>query len=159
MLYAAYLGAYGPATPEEFARWFDLKPALARTSFARLDAAGTLAHVDVDGAPGVIPEEQLDALTTPRPTGDVTVLLLPAFDPYIVGSTRQLDHIGAAGHKADVSRPQGWISATLVVDCWIRGVWAADDSGSPVVTAFGTLPPQVRRHLTTSPRPQPRDLG
>jgi hypothetical protein len=145
-LTVAYLGAYGPATPDEFARWFDLKPALAKKSFARLDAAGALAHVEVEGTPGAVPEDQLDAVTAPRAKGEPTVLLLPAFDPYVVASTRQLDHVGAAGHKADVSRPQGWISATLVVDGWIRGVWEARD-GRPEVTAFGMLPPHVGRHL------------
>jgi DNA glycosylase AlkZ-like len=86
-------------------------------------------------------------LRSDRSTGDPTVLLLPAFDPYTVASTRRLEHIGAAGHKADVSRPQGWISATLVINGWIRGVWETGDGGRPAVTPFGPLPPRVRRHL------------
>jgi hypothetical protein len=31
-----HLGAYGPADAEEFARWFDLNPPLAKRAFARL---------------------------------------------------------------------------------------------------------------------------
>jgi hypothetical protein len=75
------------------------------------------------------------------------VVLLPAFDPYIVASTRQLEDIGAAGHKAAVSRPQGWISPTLVVDGWVRGVWEPGDGGRPVVTPFAKLPDAVLRRV------------
>jgi hypothetical protein len=142
----AYLGAYGPAGPDEFARWFDLRPPLAKKAFARLAAAGATASVAVDGAPGAAPADQVDALAAGPRKAAPTVLLLPAFDPYVVGSTRQLEAIGAAGHKAAVSRPQGWISPTLVVDGWIRGVWE-DDGGRPRVTAFGALPAAVRRRL------------
>ncbi|GIF68330.1 hypothetical protein Ais01nite_63650 [Asanoa ishikariensis] len=131
-----YLGAYGPATPEEFARWFDLTPALAKKSFQRLEG---LATVDVDGTAMRLPAEHLAGLTK---KGAREVALLPAFDPYITGSTRQLEQIGAAGHKADVSRPQGWISPTVVVDGWVRGVWEPDTGE---IRYFGTIPATVRR--------------
>ncbi|MEV4534653.1 winged helix DNA-binding domain-containing protein [Asanoa sp. NPDC049518] len=131
-----YLGAYGPATPDEFARWFDLTPALAKKSFRRLEG---LATVDVDGTDMHLPEEHLESLTLKGPR---TAALLPAFDPYITGSTRQLEQIGAAGHKADVSRPQGWISPTVVVDGWVRGVWEPDTGE---ISWFGTIPATVRR--------------
>jgi winged helix DNA-binding protein len=142
----AYLGAYGPAGPEEFARWFDLRPTLAKKAFARLAAAGETAAVEVDGTAGAVPADQLDALTAKPGRGAPTVLLLPAFDPYVVGSTRQLEAIGADGHKPAVSRPQGWISPTLVVDGWVRGVWAGD-GGRPRVTPFAPLPAAVTRAL------------
>jgi hypothetical protein len=142
----AYLGAYGPAAPDEFARWFDLKPPLARKAFARLDAAGATETVEVEGAAGAVPADQVVALTAAAPRTGPAVLLLPAFDPYVVASTRQLEAIGAAGHKAAVSRPQGWISPTLVVDGWIRGVWD-EDGGRPQVTPFAPLPSAVLRRL------------
>ncbi|GAA1892888.1 winged helix DNA-binding domain-containing protein [Asanoa iriomotensis] len=133
-----HLGAFGPATPDEFARWFDLAPALAKKSFKRLD----LAEVDLDGETTFLPHEHLPGLTGKHPAA---AALLPAFDPYVTGSTRQLERIGAAGHKAAVSRPQGWISATVVVDGWIRGVWEPGDGGKPTITTFGTLPATVRK--------------
>ena len=126
-----YLDAYGPADFGEFARWFDLKPALARTSFARLDLE------PVDG--GYLPAG------AERPGGGESVLLLPAFDPYVVGSLRQLDLI-SSGPRSAISRPQGWISPTLVVNGRIEGVWEERD-GAPAVTAFGRLPAAVRRAL------------
>ncbi|HEU4346506.1 MAG TPA: crosslink repair DNA glycosylase YcaQ family protein, partial [Actinoplanes sp.] len=129
----AYLGAYGPARPEEFARWFDLPPPLAKKSFARL--APKLTEIPGLGlTPSSISAEVSD-----------TVHLLPAFDPYVVGSTRQLDRV-STGPRSAVSRPQGWISPTLVVNGRIEGVWEPSPAG-PRITAFGTVPARVRRAL------------
>jgi hypothetical protein len=129
----AYLGAYGPAHPDEFARWFDLTPAQAKKSFGRLSAKLTSV-----GDLGAVPDG-------PAPAVSDTVLLLPAFDPYVVGSTRQLDRI-SSGPKDAVSRPQGWISPTLVVDGRIEGIWEPTPEG-PRITPFGRLPARVRRAL------------
>jgi hypothetical protein len=130
-----HLDAYGPADAAEFARWFDLKPPLAKKAFARL--ADRLRPV---GDEGFLP---LDA---PDPAGEDTVLLLPAFDPYVVGSLRRLDTV-STGPRSAVSRPQGWISPTLVVNGRIEGVWELTD-GNPVVTPFAPLlPASIRRAL------------
>jgi Winged helix DNA-binding domain len=129
----AYLGTYGPAGPEEFARWFDLTPARAKKSFARLSAKLTPV-----GDLGYVPDGLAAELSD-------TVLLLPAFDPYVVGSTRQLDRI-SSGPKEAVSRPQGWISPTLVVNGRIEGVWEPTADG-PRITPFDPLPPGVRQAL------------
>ena len=76
-----------------------------------------------------------------------TVLLLPAFDPYTVGSLRQLDTV-STGPKTAVSRPQGWISPVLVVNGRIVGTWEpSPKTGVPAVTPFGKLPNAVRRAL------------
>ncbi|GAA0813111.1 winged helix DNA-binding domain-containing protein [Spirilliplanes yamanashiensis] len=128
----AYLGAYGPADAAEFARWFDLAPPLAKKAFARLDI--------VDTGAGFVPP----GITVGSAD---TVHLLPAFDPYTVGSLRQLDTV-STGPRAAVSRPQGWISPTLVVNGRIIGTWEADAAtGVPAVTPFGRLPAAVRRAL------------
>jgi hypothetical protein len=127
----AYLGAYGPAAPDEFARWFDLSPRLAKASFARLGER----LCPVDGF-GYLPADRPDAAARD------TVHLLPAFDPYVVGSLRQLDAV-SSGPKSAVSRPQGWISPTLVVNGRIEGTWEP----GPVITAFRKLDPMVIRAL------------
>ena len=74
-----------------------------------------------------------------------TIHLLPAFDPYVVGSTRQLDQI-SSGPRSAVSRPQGWIAPTLVVDGRIEGVWESSPDG-PRITPFGRVSAKVRRAL------------
>ncbi|WP_433726242.1 winged helix DNA-binding domain-containing protein [Actinoplanes sp. CA-051413] len=129
-----HLDAYGPADAAEFARWFDLKPPLAKKSFARL--ADRLRPV---GDEGFLPIDAPDA------GGGDTVLLLPAFDPYVVGSLRRLETV-SSGPKSAVSRPQGWISPTLVVNGRIEGVWELAD-GHPVVTPFAPLSAATRRAL------------
>lgn len=146
-LVRAHLDAYGPADPDEFGRWFGLDRApLAKKSFARL--APELVAVDVEGRPGYVRADQLDAVRSPFP-GPV-VHLLPAFDPYVVGSLRQLDEVVLGPNKARVSRPQGWISPVLVVDGRIAGVWTGDRRGdtlSVTIEPFGPLARPVRAKL------------
>jgi Winged helix DNA-binding domain len=137
-----HLGTYGPADPDEFSRWFDLNPPLARRGFERLGER--LAWVEVDGATGAIPREHLSSLRE-APAGHV-VRLLPAFDPYVVGSLRQLDRVVEGPNRAQVSRPQGWVSPVLVVNGRILGTWQADN-GSVTVTQFGPLPRGTQKAL------------
>lgn len=49
-------------------------------------------------------------------------------------------------HAQAISRPQGWISPTLVVNGRIEGVWEPSPQG-PRITAFGRVPAKVRRAL------------
>ena len=61
-----HLGACWPADAEEFARWFDLNPPLAKRAYARL--ADTLHYVDLDGRSLAMPREHLEGLlATPPP--------------------------------------------------------------------------------------------
>jgi hypothetical protein len=134
-----FLGTYGPAGPDEFARWFDLRPPLAKAAFARL--APELSYVDVDGVVGAVPAGLLTDLTrkSARPR---LVRLLPAFDPYTVGSLRQLDTVAPGLPRAAVSRPQGWISPVLLVDGLIGGTHettVTGDEAAVTVTATGTV--------------------
>lgn len=81
------------------------------------------------------------------PPAGPTVHLLPAFDPYVVGGLRQLDHVMTGGDRAQVSRPQGWIAPTLVTDGRIAGTWESVANGDVLtvtVTAFGRLSRPVR---------------
>ena len=64
---------------------------------------------------------------------------------FVAGSTRQLDRV-STGPKAAVSRPQGWISPTLVVNGRIEGVREPSADG-PRVSPFGKVSAAVRRAL------------
>jgi hypothetical protein len=110
-----YLRTYGPATREDFGRWFP-------GSWARLfrSLAGELAEVDVDGRRAFLRVEDLTALNeaaSPR-----SVRLLPAFDAYVV-ACRPRERLVPDELAGRVYRPQGWISPVVLVDGRIAGVW------------------------------------
>jgi hypothetical protein len=54
-----------------------------------------------------------------------SVHLLPLFDAYVLGlgRGRELEPLLARVHQRLVYRPQGWISAVVLVNGYITGVW------------------------------------
>jgi hypothetical protein len=133
-----YLRAYGPATRETFARWFGISsPAQA----GKWLAVAEPAEVSVEGAAMLALEEDLDELRAAEPAG--AVRLLPAFDHYVVAAPRDVEAVLPAARRAEVYRPQGWLSPVLVVDGVIAGVWSRE--GSVIeITPFGRVPRAVR---------------
>jgi hypothetical protein len=93
--------------------------------------ADALASVDVDGEPGfVVRAEDADELaaTPDTPAGDV--VLLPAFDPWVLAPVSHRKRAVPPGRESDVSRAAGWISPVLVVDGAVAGVWEHEGIGS-----------------------------
>jgi hypothetical protein len=137
----AYLGAYGPATPEVFDRWLSLnstsKPRLRRW-FA--DMGDKLTEVDVEGRRALMLTEHVEELA------DIAAWegtrLLGGFDQYILAPGTRDEVLLPKEHRAAVSRTSGWISPIVVVNGRVAGVW--DVLGHEVVvTAFpdsGGLP-------------------
>jgi hypothetical protein len=74
-VFRRYLAAYGPATAEDFARWFDMDPDAARDLARSLDRQ--LAEVDVEGWRGLLLAADVDG-DWPRSGG--CARLLPQFD-------------------------------------------------------------------------------
>jgi winged helix DNA-binding protein len=137
----AYLSVYGPADIEQFCDWVGVGGPQARQTFTRL--GDRLAYVDVDGTSCAIRREHLpDLLDSPE---DRVVRLLPAFDPYVVGSLRQLQRMVVGGERNArlVSRAQGWISPVLVVNGRILGTWTREHHRI-VVAPFAPLPRATR---------------
>ena len=114
-----YLSAYGPAAREDLGRWWGVSPAQAGRMLKRLGDGAV--EVDVGARRGHMLAADAQAADALEPASSVR--LLPAFDPYVVGSVRTDTDVLAAEHRARVHRPQGWISAVLVVDGRIEGVW------------------------------------
>jgi hypothetical protein len=133
-VFRRYLRAYGPATPRDFAQWFNIPPAAARALAARLD--DELEEVDVEGYRAYVLAGDADAAHT----GDLPVRLLSHFDCYVIGC-----------HPRDRLLPPDWaqrvpprtIPSTLqvlLVDGTIAGVWDRKAKGKRVeitVEAFG----------------------
>jgi len=116
-----YLRAYGPATPDDFARWWGFDAAAAKRVFRSL--AAELVQLDIEGWTAWALAETVPSIE--HAATQHTVRLLPGFDPYIVALLRH-PHIVPQQHRARVSRPQGWISPTVLVDGQVAGVWEAE---------------------------------
>ena len=140
-----YLGVYGPATAAEYSRWWGpRRPAQAIRSFRAL--GDEAVEVDVEGEPHWALAGQVEAIASTAPPG--AVRLLPAFDPYVIGSARDVPAILDPEHKARVHRPQGWISPVLLVDGRIEGVWSHERKGGRLsvrIEPFEALPDGVRQ--------------
>ncbi len=140
-----YLSACGPATREEFARWFGAaSPTQAGALIGRLGEEVT--QVEVEGTRAWLLAEHAAEIAEAAPPG--VVRLLPAFDGYVVAAPRDAPAVLPGEFKDRVYRPQGWLSPVLLIDGRIAGVWRherADDQLAVRVEPFGELPAWARR--------------
>jgi hypothetical protein len=136
-----YLGAYGPATADDFGRWIGLRGAVVRRTFA---AAPDTVEVDRDGRSARLREADLPDLEAASAR---SVRLLPAFDPYVIGFQPRSGLVSTE-HEARIFRPQGWLSPVLLVDGAAAGVWSYEKRGRRVdvdLEPFGKLSPATRK--------------
>ncbi len=113
-----YLHVYGPATREDFARWWGAWPGIGKAAWSGL--AGELVEVSLDGRKLQALEADIDAIHKARI--DEPVQLLPLFDPYLMGYANR-DHLFEKVHAPKVSRTAGWISAVVLVNGRVEGTW------------------------------------
>lgn len=134
-LLRAYLGAYGPATLEDFGQWLFRNVASAKLLRGWLaDTRDDLSEVDVEGQPALVRTKDLDELLDTKP--DNQVRLLPGFDQYVIAVNRSLI---PAEHLSKVSRTSGWISPVILHCGRIAGVWKLDN-GTLDVDPFEKIP-------------------
>ena len=122
-LLTRYLHAYGPATPEHFAKWL----AIPAKDAARLfDAsAGSLEPVDLEGRQAWVVAG--DTATPVEPARGLR--LLPYFDAFVVaGQPRELLFPAAAATRA-LAGGQAGNYPVLLVDGVVGGVWHQRRSG------------------------------
>jgi hypothetical protein len=143
-LLTRYLYAYGPATPQHFARWLGIPTRRAIELFDEL--AGELDYVTVDGEPAWTMAG--DATTPQRPHRGVR--LLPYFDANVVaGQPRERLYPGAAGTRGLTPTGQAGNYPVLLVDGVVGGVWHQRRSGPKLVITVEPL-----RELTATQRRQ-----
>lgn len=140
-----YLAAYGPATREQFARWFGVtSPAQAEALIARLGAE--VASVEVEGTRAWMLAEQVAEAADATPPG--VVRLLPAFDQYVVTAPRDAPAVLPDAYRDRVYRPQGWLSPVLLLDGRMAGIWRHERAGERItvrIEPFAALPTWARR--------------
>lgn len=139
-----YLSAYGPATPEDYERWFGLSTAQAKAQINSLGEEVSL--VELAGTQAWVLTRHVEEIAAASPTGSVQ--LLPGFDPYVIGAARDEPALLANAFKERVYRPQGWISPVLLVNGRMDGVWQHNQKANRVevqIESFETLPQWARR--------------
>lgn len=144
-LVGRYLHAYGPATPQHFARWLSIPARRAVELFDEL--AGDLERVDLDGDPAWTRAGDTTVPAEPHRG----VRLLPYFDAFVVaGQPRERLYPGVAAGRALTPSGQAGNFPVLLVDGVVGGVWHQRRSGRKVAITVEPL-----RDLTA---PQRREL-
>jgi Winged helix DNA-binding domain len=143
-LVTRYLYAYGPATPQHFAKWLGIPLRYSAGLFGKL--AGELAYVELDGDPGWTVAG--DTGTPSQPHRGIR--LLPYFDAYVVaGQPRERLYSGAAATRALTPTGQAGNYPVLLVDGVVGGVWHQRRSGRKLAITVEPL-----RELTAPQRRQ-----
>jgi Winged helix DNA-binding domain len=124
---SAYLYAYGPATPQQFAQWIGAPPAWAIEQFERRKRQ--LTEVIFDGMPAWVVEG--DTKMPPPEQVAGSVLLLPYFDAYVVGShPRDPLFPGKATPRARAPSGQAGNYPVLIIEGVVAGVWHQRRAGT-----------------------------
>ena len=141
-----FLAAYAPTTTENLGLWSGFGRARAKKMLAALgDEAAELA---IEGEPAWVLAADLDEMGSVDPPD--TARMLPAFDPWTVGTARSLPAQLDPALKARVYRPQGWISPVLLVNGRMAGVWKHERKGRRLMVEleqFGRLPRWAKPQL------------
>lgn len=114
-----YLRTYGPATSENFAHWWGETKTLAKKLFQLM--GDELEEVDVEGWRAFALRETLRPMQSLAESE--AIHFLPLFDVYTLGLGRGIEPLLSQAYKNLVFRPQGWISAVVLVNGSIQGVW------------------------------------
>ena len=154
-----YLSAYGPATREEFARWFGTTSA-AQAGRLIESLGEEIAPVEIEGSQAWTLAEHVPEIEVAEPSG--VVRLLPAFDHYVVAAPRDCGAVLPEALKSRVYRPQGWLSPVLLVDGRMEGLWRHERKGGRLIVEinpFAEQPEWVRRAAEEEAERLARFLG
>ena len=118
-----FLAGYGPSRQRGVASWIGAGQKMTKAKRLLAAVADETIEVDVDGKAATILSADEAALRGAEPS--TTVRLLPAFDPYVVGFQPRR-YLVDPEFQARVFRPQGWISAVVLVGGLVVGTWKPD---------------------------------
>jgi hypothetical protein len=143
-----YLRAYGPATPQHFAKWAAAKPGWALRLFSSLAAAGEIEEVDFEGAEGPAWVVAGDTEFPDEPVRGVR--LLPYFDAYAIAAQPRETLFPGAAYERALAGGQAGNYPVLLVDDVVAGVWHQRRQGrrtTVTVEPLGRLTAAQQREL------------
>ncbi len=144
-----YIGAYGPATAGDLARWSGLPMAQALAGLHSI--ADRLEEVEVEGAPAwMLPHRE-------APPDAPVVRLLPSYDTYLLGY-RSREPIVASAYASRVHLGGGQIKPTLLVDGRLAGVWRSARRRQRLTLTLEPFEP-LDDHLLPAIRDEAHDVG
>ncbi|MFE0812229.1 winged helix DNA-binding domain-containing protein [Streptomyces sp. NPDC058794] len=148
LLVRRYLHAYGPATPQHFARWLAAPPAWARTLYDDLADAGQIEEVDFEGTPAWVAAGDTDFPRGSERDGLLRGLhLLPYFDAYLIAAQPRELLFPEAAYRRALAGGQAGNYPVLLVDGVAAGVWHQRRRGRRTTV---TVEPLGRRRLTAA---------
>jgi hypothetical protein len=142
-----YLRTYGPATPRDFSFWWDGGGRTYGKKMFEL-LGDEVETVDVEGWKATALKSTLESMEKVKT--EQSVRLLPMFDVYVLTHSRNLEPVLATEHKGKVFRPAAWVSAVVLVDGRIEGVWEYETRKNETlvtVRMFATPTEKVRRGI------------
>lgn len=154
----SFLSTYGPATVDEFARWWGIDAAQARKLFKSM--TDEVTTVDVEGWQAQCLVSTLAAITTVDPIS--TVRLLPYFDPYTIAIARHSEYLLSPAQQNKVYRAQGWISPVVLIDGRLTGVWEHTikrERTEVTITLFAPTTPTQRTAISAEAEQVGQFLG
>jgi hypothetical protein len=122
-----YLKAYGPATPQDFARWTGLFMVAVKGSFENLKNEIEWVEIANSGSKfAVLKRSYSGTATVSKPK------LLAKFDPYVMSHKDKSLYLPGK-LAARVFRPAGQVEASILVDGAVRGTWRAERTGKKLI--------------------------
>src|SRR5687767_2799406 len=122
-----YLRAYGPATPQDFARWSGLSMVSVNKAFHSLDSEIEWVKIGDSESPfAILRAECREAATLGKPK------LLAKFDSYVMAHRDKSLYL-PEDLCPRVFRPAGQVEATILIDGKISGTWRAERSGKKLI--------------------------
>ncbi len=141
-LFRKYLGAYGPATLNDFAHW-------SLISMPEVRALRPLLDAEIAEHNGLLVlREDMKTLQAASAEPN-SVHLLPYFDVYLLAH-RFKEHFLKAQFYKRVYRNQGWISPVVLINGEIAGVWNYKLSRKAVeveIELFARVDPRTRLQI------------
>ncbi|MFE3249016.1 winged helix DNA-binding domain-containing protein [Streptomyces sp. NPDC059209] len=142
-----YLYAYGPATPQNFAKWLAMPANWAKELFGSLAAGGRTEPVDFEGERAWVKAGDTDFAAEPAARG---VRLLPYFDAFTIASQPRTRLFAGAAYERALGGGQAGNFPVLLIDGAVGGVWHQRRSGKwldVTVEPLGTLTTARRGEL------------